>query len=225
MELIGPRASAWERDLRTRRRLCFHGARDGDGQFPMGRVANSIATFGSAAGLALIALLPSSTAPVSAQDIFGLFRLFSAPSARAPAHRYYYAPRYHHAPWVVERRRIRRPKAVHVDEPAVKAPIKPKQPGEVTNPLPDLLADTTLRRGDIVMFPDGPRVFAGQPGSAHALKDFVPASRAGGVLPASTRKLLATVRPDWHPGWSTAKANAATGTPQVETTGALRKAR
>jgi hypothetical protein len=44
---------------------------------------------------------------------------------------------------------------------------------EVTNPVPDLLTDSTLRRGDIVMFPEGPRVFNGQ-GSKHALTDFVP---------------------------------------------------
>jgi len=31
--------------------------------------------------------------------------------------------------------------------------------GEVENPVPKLSADATLRDGDIVVFPEGPRVF------------------------------------------------------------------
>ena len=36
-----------------------------------------------------------------------------------------------------------------------------------------LLADGTFRPGDMVVFPDGVRVFRGKPGSRHQLPDFV----------------------------------------------------
>ena len=119
--------------------------------------------------LALLVPLTLSAAPASAQDVFGFLRLFSSPIAREPV----YQPYELRALPELERRTIRRrPKVVRADPP--KIPIKPKAPGEVTNPVPELLADSTLRRGDIVMFPEGPKVFNGQPGTQHALTDFVP---------------------------------------------------
>ncbi len=133
--------------------------------------------------LAVLVPLTLSAAPASAQDVFGFLRLFSSPTAREPVyqpHEFRALPE--HAPRTVRRR----PKVVRTDPP--KIPIKPKAPGEMTNPVPQLLADSTLRRGDIVMFPEGPKVFNGGPGTQHALTDFVPVSRAGSVVPQSARK-------------------------------------
>ena len=149
--------------------------------------------------LALLAVSLSSE-PASAQDVFGFFRLFSAPVAREPLYQPHDYPD-------LERRTIRRlKKVVRADPPTSKIPIKPKAPGEVTNPVPELLTDSTLRRGDIVMFPEGPRVFDGQAGSKHALTDFVPVARAGSVVPSSTRKLLASLRPDSNAAWNAEKS-------------------
>jgi len=94
--------------------------------------------------------------------------------------------------------------------------------GEVTNPVPQLMADNTLRRGDIVVFPDGPRVFIGDQGSRHSLSDFRPASQAGKVVPASTRKLLAKLEPATNAAWSTDTLNSgklAANAKDVESTG------
>ena len=153
--------------------------------------------------LALLVPLTLSASPASAQDVFGFLRLFSSPIAREPV----YQPYELRALPELERRTIRRrPKVVRADPP--KIPIKPKAPSEVTNPVPELLADSTLRRGDIVMFPEGPKVFNGQPGTQHALTDFVPVSRAGGIVPHHTRKVLASLRPDWNAAWSTERSTA-----------------
>jgi hypothetical protein len=176
-----------------------------------------------AAGLSGFALL---TPPVAAQDFFGLFRLFSAPQPHYPAYQPYdYRP----LPEFERRNRVRRPKVVRTEPTQNKPVIKPKAPGEVTNPVPELLTDKTLRRGDVVMFPDGPRVFNGHAGSQHALSDFVPVSRAGNALPPATRKLLASLRPDINDAWSAETPNTSTkvaGTLQdVETTGNLRRKR
>ena len=174
-----------------------------------------------AAGLGGLALF---TAPVGAQDFFGLFRLFSAPQPHYPAYqRYDYRP----LPELERRSHVRRPKVVRTEPNENKPAIKPKAPGEVTNPVPELLTDKTLRRGDIVMFPDGPRVFNGHPGSQHTLSDFVPVSRAGNALPPATRKLLASLRPGINVAWSPETPNTkVAGTPHdVETTGNLRRKR
>ena len=177
-----------------------------------------------ATALALLVPLTLSAAPASAQDVFGFLRLFSSPTAREPVyqpHEFRALPE--HAPRTVRRR----PKVVRTDPP--KIPIKPKAPGEMTNPVPQLLADSTLRRGDIVMFPEGPKVFNGQPGTQHALTDFVPVARAGSVVPQSTRKVLASLRPDWNAAWSTERSTAggklAENTRDVETTGGVNRKR
>jgi hypothetical protein len=162
--------------------------------------------------------------PASAQDLFGFLKLFSAPVEREPVYRPYELRS------AGERRAIRRPKKVaRGDAHPTKVPIRPKVPGEVANPVTELLTDRTLRRGDLVMFPEGFRVFNGQPGSMHALTDFVKVSRAGSVVPSSTRKLLASVRPDSNPAWSTERPNSGgelTGnTKDVEVTGNLGRKR
>jgi hypothetical protein len=58
-----------------------------------------------------------------------------------------------------------------------------------------------LRRGDMVMFPDGLRVFKGHPGSQHTMADFAPMEAAH----PSGRKLVAHLRPGWNGAWSTEK--------------------
>ena len=106
--------------------------------------------------------------------------------------------------------------------------IKPQDPSKRPNPLVTLLSDPTLRKGDIVMFPDGPRVFRGDPGARHASADFIPASRDKDMN-ASTRKLVAALPVGQNNAWSStaakAKGQLAQGDPDVETTGSLGKAR
>jgi hypothetical protein len=170
-------------------------------------------------GIALLIGLTASAMPARAQDFFGLFRLFAPPATRVPV----YAPYHYRAVPDLERRPVqRRPKAVRVEQP----PLKPKAPGEVTNPVPELLADPTLRRGDIVMFPDGPRVFVGETGPQHVMADFEPVSRAGSAIPPSTRKLVANLRPSSNDAWSAASSGkVVVNTKDVETTGSLRRPR
>jgi hypothetical protein len=70
------------------------------------------------------------------------------------------------------------------------------------NPVPALLADSTLRSGDLVMFPDGLRVFTGRVGSQHSMADFKPLAQAGKHLSRATRKLVAHLVPSENPAWS-----------------------
>jgi hypothetical protein len=161
--------------------------------------------------------------PAAAQSLFEV--LFGRPVARGPVYApsyYPYAPDFDRAPV------RRRPKVVRA-APPVQMPAKPKPIGQVTNPVPELLADSTLRRGDIVVFPDGARVFNGDYGTRHSLADFEPVSRAASLVPASTRKLVSTLKPSVNIAWSTDKPAAqnklAVNTRDVETTGSVRPAR
>lgn len=160
--------------------------------------------------------------PAAAQSLFDV--LFGRPT-RAPVYKptyYPYAPHFERAPV------RRRPKVVRA-APPVQIAAKPKAVGQVTNPVPELLADSTLRRGDIVVFPDGPRVFNGDHGTRHSLADFEPVSRAASLVPASTRKLVSNLKPSVNMAWSTDKPAAqnklAVNTRDVETTGSVRPAR
>jgi hypothetical protein len=168
--------------------------------------------------LALSISLAGAT-PARAQDLFGLFRLMFQPSVRAPAPYY----DYRRAP----QPRPRRPKVVRSDE-ASKAPRPPRPMGAMTNPVPELLADSTLRPGDIVMFPEGPRVFVGQARGQHALEDFEPISPNAKSVPQATRKLLAQLRPGWNGSWA-ADAPAAGGriaaAKDVDSTGSIARRR
>ena len=155
--------------------------------------------------IALLVPLTLGAVPAQAQDIFGFFRLFAPPVARVPAYEPY-AGRV--VPDIEPRPVRRRPKVVRVEPPPIQVPVKPKTPGEVANPVPELLADGTLRRGDIVMFPDGPRVFSGQVGAEHALAHFEPVSRAGPAVPAATRQFAAKLRPGRNDAWSAEKVGS-----------------
>lgn len=129
--------------------------------------------------------------PVQAQDLFGFLRLLFQPTVRvplSPSHNY--------------RAPLRRPHVVRADQLSSKPPLKPKPLGEITNPVPELLGDRTLRRGDFVMFPDGLRVFRGQSGTQHTLADFEPVPGDLKAMPPATRKLVAGLRPGWIGAWA-----------------------
>ena len=176
-------------------------------------------------GIALSFVVASliSIGPAHAQDLFGFLRLFSPPQVSvSPPNPYDYS-----APPDLERPAPRRrPKVVRVDaSPPVKMAVKPRAMGEATNPVPELLTDSTLRVGDMVMFPDGLRVFTGNPGAQHALKDFEPVSRAAHAVSPSTRKLVTGLRPGWNGAWSVhnvgSGARLASNTRDLETTGSV----
>jgi hypothetical protein len=162
--------------------------------------------------------------PAQAQSLFDF--LFPRPAVRAPV----YQPSYYPYATDFDRPVIRRhrPKVVRA-APPVQVPAKPKPEGQVTNPVPELLADNTLRRGDIVVFPDGPRVFNGDHGTRHSLADFEPVSGAGSLVPSSTRKLVSNLKPGFNTAWSTEKGavqnKVAANTRDVDSTGSVKPAR
>jgi hypothetical protein len=166
--------------------------------------------------------------PAHAQDLSSLFRaIFSPPPVPAPAPAY---QPFESGPGAeVERPRPRvwhRPRA----ESQNGLPERSKALGEFENPLPALLVDSTLEPGDMVMFPDGLRVFTGQPGSHHEMRDFRPIAQAGKSVPRETRKLVAQYRPGQNNAWSTAGLGLGAGSRlaangrDVTTTGSLRHA-
>ncbi|HEY8565307.1 MAG TPA: hypothetical protein VIL65_07390 [Beijerinckiaceae bacterium] len=77
------------------------------------------------------------------------------------------------------------PKEPAVEKPAVVS--GPRLP-----PLQAILRDDTLRPGDIVMFPDGPRVFNGQTSEKHKAASFEPVAKSR-LVTASARKALAAL--------------------------------
>ena len=75
---------------------------------------------------------------------------------------------------------------------------KARPMNEKVNPLPLLLRDDTLRPGDIVMFPDGLRVFSGSPGGKHTIHDFVAAAKK---LSRSALASLKRLQPSTNDSW------------------------
>ena len=167
----------------------------------------------------LVLPLIVSAAPAGAQDFFGLFRLFSQPVPVPTYQPYDYRtlPQFER-PFV-----RRRPKPVEKDEALGKTPPVPKAPGAITNPVPELLADSTLQPGDIMMFPDGLRVFTGRAGNQHTLADFEPVARAGRTVSPATRKLLATLPPGTDPAWSAETLGKLAVVSRASTTGSVRR--
>jgi hypothetical protein len=114
---------------------------------------------------------------------------------------------------------------VALEQPEIKKPVEPKPVGEIPNPVPALLADSTLRPGDMVMFPDGLHVFIGKPGGSHKLADFKPLAQAGKHLSHSTRKLVAHLLPAENVAWNTDAVRSggklAANTDDVLTTGSV----
>ena len=95
------------------------------------------------------------------------------------------------------------------------------------NPVPALLADSTLQSGDLVMFPDGLRVFTGRTGDRHTMADFKPLAQAGKHLSRATRKLVAHLLPGENPAWSMDGVKSgnklAANTQDVEATAAVKR--
>ena len=172
--------------------------------------------------IALILPFTITAVPAQAQGIFGLFRAFSQPAAPTPPPQPFgYQP----DPGVEPPRRKARPRPtpVVVEQPEIKKPVEPKPVGEIANPVPALLADSTLCPGDMVMFPDGLRVFTGKPGGIHKLSDFKPLAQAGKHLSRATRKLVAHLIPGENIAWNADAVRSggklAANTDEVSTTG------
>jgi hypothetical protein len=125
--------------------------------------------------------------------------------------------------------RIERPRSDTVGLPSSPLPrvaATPPDPSKRENPLQALLRDPTLRYGDIVMFPDGPRVFRGEAGRRHSVHDFVAVAKTRD-LPQTSRKVLLAMPVGDNSAWSSdtsARTDkvARSGT-DVETTGSLGK--
>ena len=88
------------------------------------------------------------------------------------------------------------PKVKPENAPQVARKARPMN--EKVNPLPLLLRDDTLRPGDIVMFPDGPRVFNGSRGGKHTIHDFVAAAKK---LSKSALAALRRMQPSTNDAW------------------------
>jgi hypothetical protein len=176
--------------------------------------------------VALIFPFLISVVPAQAQGIFGLFRAFSQPAAPTPQPQpFEYQP---DSALEQPRRKTRsRPKLVAVEQVETKKPVEPKPVGEITNPVPALMADSTLRPGDMVMFPDGLRVFTGKSGGPHKLADFKPLAQAGKHLSRATRKLVAHLLPGENIAWNTDVVRSggkfAANTDDVSTTGSVNR--
>ena len=113
---------------------------------------------------------------------------------------------------------------IRLPAPSVAKKAVPPDPAKRENPLVSLLQDPTLRYGDIVMFPDGPRVFRGEPGARHSRNDFVALSAAGDVSPA-TRKMVLAMPVGENAAWSSqataGRGRVAQRVPDVTTTGSI----
>ncbi|SCZ12198.1 hypothetical protein SAMN02927923_04313 [Microvirga guangxiensis] len=193
----------------------------------MSKLRSKLASLARSCSLIAVALtlpLASAATPAQAQSIFGLFRVFSQPAAPTPVPQ---SSGYQTDPGAERPRRKAppRPKPVAVERQEIKKPIEPRPMGEINNPVPALLADSTLRRGDMVMFPDGLRVFAGRPGGPHKLTDFKPLAQAGKLLSRETRKLVKHLLPAENVAWSTdairSGGKLAANTDDVATTGSI----
>jgi hypothetical protein len=180
----------------------------------------------SVLAVALILPVMVGTVPAHAQGLFGFLRALTQPAAPAPAPQPFgYQP----DPAVEQLRRKARPrsKPVAVEQVEIKTPVEPKPVGEIANPVPALLADNTLRPGDMVMFPDGLRVFTGKPGGPHKLADFKPLTQAGKHLSRATRKLVAHLLPAENVAWNAdairSGGKLAANTDDVSTTGSVNR--
>jgi hypothetical protein len=107
--------------------------------------------------------LATAVSVASARDESGMYEMLlgraPAPARIAPLRFYQYAP--------VERIRPRkpRPKIVRTTPPRPRAETVAAAAERAKGWLAVILTDETLRRGDVVVFPKGPRVFAGIEGN------------------------------------------------------------
>ncbi|MEH3144510.1 MAG: hypothetical protein PGN34_04000 [Methylobacterium frigidaeris] len=153
-------------------------------------------------------LLVSTAAGVKAADGDGLdafFRGFFAQPApvAAPVPAYGQPDPYQWAPRsrVSAKVRKHRPRIRYVALPKAEAPKPPPRPvaaapGEKPDIRAALLRDPTLRPGDIVVLPEGPRVFRGDADAAqHRMSDFEDVRRSTAVNAKTRRDLLAMTTP------------------------------
>jgi hypothetical protein len=132
-----------------------------------------------AVALSVLILVPGSA---SAQSVYEA--LFGTPQAPA-ARNYNYAPAPYPMPFFeVEREPVRRrppqdQDRLRFDEsslpppPVMPAKAKPARATPDKELVASIMADPTLRKGDIVVFPDGPRVYrGGDGGSSRRTKAF-----------------------------------------------------
>jgi hypothetical protein len=179
---------------------------------------------GSVLGGAVV-LAVSTVFPASGEDsgIYAFIHSEARGRAYVPVAPQFAPPAFEIAP----RRTTSKPEVVRLPEET--APVTARDPktiGEVSNPVPALLSDKTLRPGDFVVFPDGLRVFRGQPGNRHKLADF---QKLGGTkrLTASERRLLAIVVGQ-NDAWSAEGAKpgkVAESRREVDATGSTRRSR
>ena len=184
--------------------------------------------------LGVAAVLAAALAPLRAQDGDSVYAaLFqSLLQQERFEHVAPRTPRNYYSPYVLDHRFRRRPHRT-VREKHEFRKIETAKPREApkardipSNPHLALMTDRTLRAGDIVMFPDGPRVFQGEPGDRHALADFVPFAKAKGLTKAD-RKYLTALRTGVNEAWveGSADTKMARNTRDVETTGSVSKKR
>ena len=194
--------------------------------------------------LAIVGIAVAAVVPASGEDagIYAFFHSQQRERAFPPVQTVpqYAAP---HQKWIVPRSRLAKPslgprapkpasplpspreKARKVAQPEM--PLKARPIGEVTNPVPALLADKTLRPGDIVVFPDGPRLFKGKPRERHALSDFVKITSAKGLAPPA-RKIVNAMLIGRNDAWSSEPLSSdrvAAAARDVDATGSTRKGR
>jgi len=162
-------------------------------------------------------------APALAEDS-GLWDVIhaNAPTIRAVAPQPGFSIFYPSVERVAPQPRVVRLPSSQVSNPP---PATPPDPSKRENPLRALLRDHTLRYGDIVMFPDGPRVFKGQPGDWHDVRDFVALSGSKELSPAGRKVLAMPVGHNdaWSYDINTRTAKVARRAADVETTGSTGK--
>jgi len=177
--------------------------------------------------LALILPVVVGSVPAQAQGIFAFLQALTRPAAAPPPPPQSFG--YQPDPALARPTQRARPrqKRVVLEQPEIRKPVEPKPVGEIANPVPALLADSTLRPGDMVMFPDGLRVFTGRSEGPHKLADFKPLAQAAKHLSRQTRKLVAHLLPAENVAWDTdavkSKGMLADNTNDVSTTGSVTK--
>ena len=168
--------------------------------------------------LASSALILSTVAGVHAQEggLGGLFQQLFAPHQAAPTPAPPAPATFYGGGEVNERYRWRRHRSTtERSRPKVRYAALPKEDGDgisgkqpvdakaiAANPTAALLRDETLRPGDIVVMPGGPKVFLGSEGrgrgtkaARHRISDFEDVKRSHSIDAKTRRQLLAMMVP------------------------------
>ena len=142
----------------------------------------------------------------------------SAHSAPASAVNPFSAPRTARQPSSGFRSSVRAPKTTYANlprsEPSLrKRRIKPmvvedasdptrptRSKADIGDPVSALLRDETLQAGDIVVLPDGPKVFKGDGGTPHKWSSFEDVRRSRHVSKGHRKMVLALTKPVSSPG-------------------------